>query len=55
MPIAAVTATDAAAAVVFASTSLGIGLAPLAGPPACAIASPTTTASKPTAMSLLGL
>jgi hypothetical protein len=55
MPIAAATATDAAAAVVFESVSLGIGLAPTAGPPACAVASPTITASKPAAMSFLGL
>ena len=55
MPIAAATATDAPAAAVFESASLGIGLAPTAGPPACAVASPTITASKPAAMSLLGL
>ena len=56
MPIAAATATDAAAAAVFASASLGTGFAPTAGPPrACAVASPTITASKPTAMSLLSL
>jgi hypothetical protein len=55
MPIATATATDAAAPAVFESASLGIGLAPTAGPPACAVASPTITASKPAAMSLLGL
>ena len=55
MPIAAATATDVVAAAVFESTSPGIGLAPTAEPPACAVASPTTTASKPAAISLLGL
>ena len=56
MPIAAVAASDAAAAAVVESASLGIGLAPTAEPPACAVASPTTiAASKPIAMSLLGL
>jgi len=53
MPIAAATATDAAAAAVFESASLGIGLAPTAGPPACAVASPTISASKPAAISFL--
>jgi len=53
MPIATATATDAAAAAVFESASLGIGLAPTAEPPAWAVASPTITASKPAAMSLL--
>jgi len=55
MPRAAATATDAAAAVVFESVSLGIGLAPTAGPPACAVASPTITASNTATMSFLGL
>ena len=55
MPIATATATDAAAAAVFESVSLGIGLAPTAEPPACAVASPTIAASKPAAMSLLNL
>ena len=55
MPIAAATVTDAAAAAVFESVSLGIGLAPTAEPPTCAVASPTITASKPAAMSLVGL
>src|SRR5258706_15665298 len=54
MPSAAATATDAAAAVAFESVSLGIGLAPTAGPPACAVASPTNSASKPAATSFLG-
>src|SRR5882757_9907800 len=54
MPSTAATATDAAAAVVFESVSLGIGLAPTAGPPACAVASPTISASKPAAISFMG-
>ena len=55
MPIAAATATDVVAAAVFESTSPGIGLAPTAEPPACAVASPTIIASKPAAISLSGL
>jgi hypothetical protein len=55
MPIATAAARDAAAAAVFESASLGIGLAPTAEPPACAVASPIITASKTIAMNPLGL
>ena len=55
MPIATAAVTDATAAAVFESASLGIGLAPTAEPPACAVASRTITASNPAAMSLLSL
>ena len=55
MPIAAATATDAAAAAAFGSASLGTGLAPTAGPPACAVASPTIAVRKPIAMSVFSL
>ena len=55
IPIAAAAARVAAATAPLETASLGTGLAPMAAPPACAIASPATTARTPIEMSFLRL